>query len=64
MPENQTGNFSLKFIFINASKIKKISVTPIYVDEEGLEVIGNVEDEYITPNTCSNYCPAGAQCIF
>ncbi len=64
MPENQTGNFSLNFISINASRIKKISVTPIYLNEEGLEVIGNVKDEYITPNTCSNYCPSDAQCGF
>ena len=62
MPENQTGNFSLKFISLNASRVKKISVTPIFLDEDGLEVIGNVKDEYITPNTCSNYCPSGAQC--
>ncbi len=62
MPENQTGNFSLNFISLNASRIKKISVTPIYLNEEGLEVIGNVKDEYITPNICSNVCPTGAQC--
>ena len=62
MPENQTGNFSLNFVSMNVSKIKKISVTPIYLNEEGLEVIGNVKDEYITPNTCSNYCPPKAQC--
>src|SRR5574344_349470 len=62
MPENQTGNFSLKFISLNASRVKKVSVTPIYLNEEGLEVIGNVKDEYITPNVCSNYCPTGAQC--
>ncbi len=62
MPENQTGNFSLKFISMNASRVKKISVTPIYLNEEGVEVIGNVKDEYVTPNTCSNYCPTGSQC--
>jgi len=64
MPENQSGNFSLNFISLNASRVKKISVTPIYINEEGIEVIGNVKDEYITPNTCSNYCPVGAQCGF
>lgn len=62
MMENESENFSLSFILLNASRVKKISVTPIYINEEGLEVIGNVKDEYITPNTCSNYCPAGAQC--
>ncbi len=64
MPEEQTGNFLLKFISLNASRVKKISVTPIYLNEEGVEVIGNVQDEYITPNVCSNYCPTGAQCGF
>jgi len=64
MPENQTGNFSLNFISLNTSKIKSISVTPIYINEEGVEVIGDVKDEYVTPNTCSNYCPVGAQCGF
>jgi len=62
MPENQSGNFSLKFISMNASRVKKVSVTPIYINQEGVEVIGNVKDEYITPNTCSNFCPVGAQC--
>ncbi|HOF44344.1 MAG TPA: hypothetical protein PKW70_03030, partial [Candidatus Pacearchaeota archaeon] len=64
IPENQTWNFYLNFISLNASKIEKISVTPIYVNEEGVEVIGNVKDEYIAPGTCSNYCPPGAQCGF
>ena len=62
MPENQSGTFSLNFISINASKIKSISVTPIFQTKSGQEIIGETEDEYITPNTCSNYCPVGAQC--
>ena len=62
MPENQTGNFSLNFVSMNASRVKKVSVTPIYINEEGSEVVGNVKDEYVTPNTCSNFCPVGAQC--
>ena len=64
--ENQENVFSLKFISLNASKIKKISVTPIYINEQGIEVIGSVKDEYITTNmnTCSNYCPSNAQCGF
>ena len=62
--ENETGNFSLDFIYINASKIKSISVTPIYIDEQGSQVAGEIKDEYITPNTCSNYCPDEAQCGF
>jgi len=66
IPENQENVFSLKFISLNTSKIKKISVTPIYINEQGIEVIGSVKDEYITPNmnTCSNYCPSNAQCGF
>ena len=62
MPENQNGSFSLNFVLLNASKVKRISVTPIFIDKDGNEVIGNVKDEYITPNVCSNYCPTGAQC--
>ena len=64
MPENQDGNFSLNFVLLNASKIKRISVTPIFIDKNGKEVIGNVKDEYVTPNVCSTYCPSGAQCGF
>ncbi len=62
IPENESGNFSLNFLLMNASKLKKISVTPIYLDKEGKEVLGKVKDEYITPDTCSNYCPPNAQC--
>ena len=62
MPENQDGSFSLNFVLLNSSKIKRISVTPIFIDENGEEVIGNVKDEYVTPNICSTYCPTGAQC--
>ena len=62
MSENQNGSFSLNFILLNASKIKRVSVTPIFIDENGEEVIGNVKDEYITPNVCSNYCPINSQC--
>ena len=60
--ENQEQTFSLTFLLINASKVKRISITPIFKTKRGEEVIGNLEDEYITPNVCSNYCPTGAQC--
>jgi len=62
MIQNESETFSLKFIIVNASRIKKIAITPIFEKGNGEEIIGDVEDEYITPNTCSNYCPKGAQC--
>ena len=62
MPEMQEEVFSLNFVLLNSSKIKRVSVTPIFIDKEGNEVIGNVKDEYITPNVCSNYCPTNSQC--
>ena len=57
MPEMQEEVFSLNFVLLNSSKIKRVSVTPIFLNKNGEEVIGNVKDEYITPNVCSNYCP-------
>ena len=62
MEELENETFSLNFVLLNSSKIKRVSVTPIFIDKDGNEVIGNVKDEYITPNVCSNYCPTGAQC--
>ena len=62
MPEMQEEVFSLNFVLLNSSKIKRVSVTPIFLNKNGEEIIGNVKDEYITPNVCSNYCPTGAQC--
>jgi len=61
IPENQENVFSLKFISLNASKIEKISVTPIYINEKGIKIIGKVKDEYLSP-VCSPSCPYGAQC--
>ena len=62
IPENQENVFSLKFISLNASKIEKISVTPIYINEKGIKIIGKVKDEYLSP-VCSPSCPYGAQCV-
>ena len=62
MPEMQEEVFSLNFVLLNSSKIKRVSVTPIFLNKNGEEIIGNIKDEYITPNVCSNYCPTGAQC--
>jgi hypothetical protein len=59
IPENQENVFSLKFISLNASKIEKISVTPIYINEKGIKIIGKVKDEYLSP-VCSPSCPYGA----
>ncbi len=61
IPENQEGIFSLKFISLNASKIEKISVTPIFENKKGEEVLGSVKDEYLSP-ACSPSCPYGSQC--
>ena len=61
IPENQENVFSLKFISLNASKIEKISVTPIFENKKGEEVLGSVKDEYLSP-VCSPSCPYGAQC--
>ncbi len=55
---------SLKFILVNASRIKRISITPLFTKGNGEEIVGEIEDEYVTPNTCSNFCPVGAQCGF
>ncbi len=60
--ENDSEELSLYFNQVNASRIKSISVSTIYTNEEGLKVTGGVKDEYITPDTCSNYCPPNAQC--
>ncbi len=60
--ENNSEELSLYFNQVNASRIKSISVSTIYTNEEGLKVTGGVKDEYITPDTCSNYCPPNAQC--
>ena len=62
MQGGDSESFSVNFIVLNASKIDKISITPIFKSSSGEEVLGIVEDEYVTPNTCSNYCPTGAQC--
>ena len=61
IPENQENVFSLKFISLNASKIEKISVTPIFENKKGEEILGSVKDEYLSP-VCSPSCPYGAQC--
>ncbi len=60
--ENESEEFSIDVIQINVSRIKSISVSIIYTNEDGLKVTGGVKDEYITPNVCSNYCPPDAQC--
>ena len=62
MEELENETFSLNFILLNASRVKSISITPILETESGEEVIGDMKDEYITPTTCSNYCPTNAQC--
>ncbi len=62
MQENESEEFSIGVTQMNVSKIKIISISPVYIDEEGLKVTGGVKDEYITPNVCSTYCPPDAQC--
>ena len=61
IPENQNGNFVLNFLVINASRVEKISVSPIFQDKKGEEIIGTTKDEYLSP-ACSPSCPYGAQC--
>jgi len=61
MSENETESFSLVLNYANASKIKILYVSPIYLNEEGYEVAGNIKDEYLAEG-CVAYCPYGAQC--
>ncbi len=61
IPGDEEGNFSLNFVVLNASKVNKITVTPIYETKSGEEIIGTTKDEYLSP-ACFPSCPYGAQC--
>jgi hypothetical protein len=68
MSELQTKTFQLYFITINTSRLKKISIAPIFRLESGKEVNGDVKDTYFVESsgsgitTCTPSCPTGAVC--
>ena len=67
MNELDIKNFQLYFLTINVSRLKKISIAPIFRLESGKEVSGDIEDEYTIGgssgiSTCTPSCPLGAQC--
>jgi hypothetical protein len=44
--ELEKNDFQISFRVVNTSKIKSISITPVFTSTEGKSVVGQVEDEY------------------
>jgi hypothetical protein len=62
--ELEAKSFRLHLLAINASKVKKISIVPIFKLESGKEVNGDIQDEYTLytiETTCTPSC-SGKQC--
>ena len=66
LEELGTQRFSLYLENIDVSKIKKISIAPIFKLESGKEVVGDIKDEYsgslISEVPTCTICPPNAQC--
>jgi hypothetical protein len=61
--ELETKNFYIFLIEINASKIKKISIVPVFRLESGKEVNGDVKDEYTISSAISGISSCTPNCV-
>ena len=60
MKELETRRFGLYLTEVNASKIKKVSIAPIFKLESGKEINGDVKDEYVPGSSSGS---GGTSCI-
>lgn len=62
MRELEERNFQIILFVVNTSKIKKVSIAPIFMLKSGKEFIGDIEDEWIFSEDVATGCTSSLQC--